>query len=190
MVTKGIITSIDFNGNTCKVRMPYFEVAGGNKIVSEAIISNTPGSYNGYKVGDAVLVAFEDGHIETPVVIGKLYLGAAKESADPRGSMNVESASTSKSATLPSDTKLTTEISGMPNTNAPYASLSSIANKLSSLSVDVGQLDRFARNQFISIAEDIDAQGSEYSSMIEQNAREIAARVKKTDSSGNVRGLS
>ena len=28
MITKGIIKSIDFNGNSCIVRMPYFETAG------------------------------------------------------------------------------------------------------------------------------------------------------------------
>ena len=76
MVTKGIITSIDFNGNTCKVRIPFFETAGNDPIISDAIISNTPGVYNGYKVDDVVLVAFEDGLMNNPVVIGKLYLGA------------------------------------------------------------------------------------------------------------------
>ena len=101
MVTKGIITSIDFNGNTCQVRIPLFETAGNDPIISTAIVSNTPGSYNGYKVDDVVLVAFEDGKMETPVVIGKLYLGAEKEKADPRGSLNTESLVAAKTAAVP-----------------------------------------------------------------------------------------
>jgi hypothetical protein len=54
MITKGIIKSIDYNGNTCTVRVPFFETANNDEIISTAPISNTPGSYNGYKVDDIV----------------------------------------------------------------------------------------------------------------------------------------
>ena len=54
MITKGIIKSIDFNGNSCIVRMPYFETAGSSEVVCEALVSNTPGVYNGYKENDVV----------------------------------------------------------------------------------------------------------------------------------------
>ena len=73
MITKGIITAIDFKGNTCTVRMPLFENAGNDQITGTATISNTPGSYNGYKVNDVVLVGFEDGQMDKPVILGKLY---------------------------------------------------------------------------------------------------------------------
>ena len=191
MVTKGIITSVDFNGNTCQVRIPFFETAGNDKITGTAIVSNTPGSYNGYKAGDVVLVAFEDGLMTNPVIIGKLYLGAAKEKADPRGAISVESVASSNSAALPADSVLTAKTDqNVPNTTVPYASLSSIANGLNAATRDLGQLDRFAKNQFTSIVKEIDEQGSEYSSMIEQNAQEIANRVKKVDSNGEQTGLS
>ena len=68
MITKGIIKSIDLLGNTCTVHLPFFETAGNDPIIETATVSNTPGSYNGYKVGDVVYVAFEDGNMDTPVV--------------------------------------------------------------------------------------------------------------------------
>jgi uncharacterized protein involved in type VI secretion and phage assembly len=176
MVTKGIITSIDFNGNTCKVRVPFFETAGNDPIISNAIISNTPGMYNGYKVDDVVLVAFEDGQMDNPVVIGKLYLGAEKEKADPRGSLNTESLTAAKTATVPADTKLTTNTDkNLPNTMNPYANLSSIANNLNKLNTDVTYLDAFSGNQFRSIITDANGMRSS----IEQNAANIEAKVDK-----------
>ena len=131
MVTKGIIKSIDLLGNTCTVHIPFFETAGNDPIIETATVSNTPGSYNGYKVGDVVYVAFEDGSMSNPVIIGKLYLGTEKEKADPRGVSNVEESSAAKKATLPADAQLTADLErGMPNTTVPYRSLSSIANEL------------------------------------------------------------
>ena len=180
MVTKGIITSIDFNGNTCQVRIPLFETAGNDPIISTAIVSNTPGSYNGYKVGDVVLVAFEDGKMETPVVIGKLYLGAEKEKADPRGSLNTESLVAAKTAVVPADTKLTTNTDkNLPNTMNPYANLSSIANNLNKLNTDVNYLDVFTNNQFNSVITDVNKQGEQLRSEIKQTASNIEAKVDK-----------
>lgn len=108
MVTKGIIQTIDFNGNTCTVRLPYFETASINDpIVLNATLMMVPGVYNGYKPNDVVLVAFEDGQINTPVVVGKLFLGANKESAEPRGAIDVANLKIGQEATIPVDTKLT-----------------------------------------------------------------------------------
>ena len=184
MVTKGIITAIDFNGNTCQVRIPLFETAGNDPIISTAVVSNTPGSYNGYKVDDVVLVAFEDGKMETPVVIGKLYLGAEKEKADPRGSLNTESLVAAKTAAVPADTKLTIDTDkNLPNTMNPYANLSSIANNLNKLNTDVNYLDVFTNNQFSSVITDVNKQGDELRSEIKQTAHNIEAKVdKKHDS--------
>ena len=177
MVTKGIITSIDFNGNTCQVRIPLFETAGNDPIIGTAVVSNTPGSYNGYKVGDVVLVAFEDGKMETPVIIGKLYLGAEKEKADPRGSLNTESLVAAKTAAVPADTKLTTNTDkNLPNTMNPYANLSSIANNLNKLNTDVNYLDVFTNNQFNSIITEIGDDGKLWTA-INQNSSDISMRA-------------
>lgn len=85
MVTKAEIQSVDFNSNTCQVRIPIFEDRTGNKVICKATFAIPPGIYNGFQTGDIVYIAFEDGHISTPVVIGKLFLGTAIE-ADSLGS--------------------------------------------------------------------------------------------------------
>ena len=189
MVTKGIIKSIDLKGNTCTVHMPFFETAGNDSIIETATVSNTPGSYNGYKVGDVVWVAFEDGKMDNPVVIGKLYLGVEAEKADPRGVLNVENSSVSKTASMPADTKLNAEIDdNVPNTTAPYGSLYSIANTLNTLNTDVHQMDRDMGNRFKQISSYIDEQGRKLESSIEQSADEITAKVEsiETDLNGKI----
>jgi hypothetical protein len=187
MITKGIIKSIDLLGNTCTVHIPFFETAGNDPIIETATVSNTPGSYNGYKVGDVVYVAFEDGSMSTPVVIGKLYLGTEKEKADPRGVINVEDSTITKKATLPADAKLIAEIEkNTPNTTVPFSSLSSIANNLNMLNSEVEQNDRDYGNRFKQVYSSIDEQGKELSSSLEQTSSNINARVdQKLDFSSN-----
>jgi hypothetical protein len=137
MVTKGEIQSIDYQGNTCIVRLPYFESAGiKDNIQAEATINNQPGMYNGYKAGDIVWVAFEDGEASQPVVIGKLYLGANKERNDPRGVVNAESSIISDNIQLPITTKIIYETDGTVAQNGitRYNTLSDITNELGKLS--------------------------------------------------------
>lgn len=174
MITKGIIKSIDLLGNTCTVHIPFFETAGNDPIIETATVSNTPGSYNGYKVGDVVYVAFEDGSMSNPVVIGKLYLGTEKEKADPRGVSNVEESTASKKATLPADAALAADLDKtVPNTTVPYSSLSSIANSLNTLNTDVGQMDRDYGNRFKQVSTAIDEQGTKFSTEIYQTNQKI-----------------
>ena len=209
MVVKGIIKSIDVQGNTCTVRMPYFENVGNDEIVATATVSNSPGSYNGYKVNDVVWVAFENDQLECPVIIGKLYLGIEAERADPRGTLNVVDSKISRTAEIPFDTKLSRDIEpGMPKTVAPYNSLNSIANNLSTAEVNIAQNDREYGNRFslafeniegnkslitqtadrlsTEIDERIDADGV-LKSTIEQTAEKMVAKVSgyKKDEEGN-----
>lgn len=108
MLTKGIITSINLTANTCAVRIPSFETAGTktDMIYEDAIFAVPPGHYNGYKVGDIVLVGFELTERNNPVIIGKLYLGANKENAEHRGASKIADLQVQNSATLPLSTNL------------------------------------------------------------------------------------
>lgn len=181
MITKGIIKSIDYNGNTCTVRVPFFETANNDEIISTAPISNTPGSYNGYKVDDVVWVAFEDGSMDNPVVIGKLYLGVEAEKADPRGTLNVVDSKVSNSAEIPFDTKLGSNVAdNVANTNVPFRSLEQVANSLSTAEVNIAQNDRDYGNRFKQTFAQIDATGKEITTNLEQTASEIRAEVEST----------
>lgn len=180
MITKGIIQSIDFAGNTCEVRMPLFEHGDNIDVVSTATISNTPGSYNGYKVGDVVYVAFENGITDNAVVIGKLYLGAEKEKADPRGVVNVESSTASKTASLPFDTNLAKQIdTTTPNTQAIYTSLSDVTNNMQKLSTRVDTVNHDLGNQIETIISEVDDQGTKYESELKQTSTNINAKVSR-----------
>lgn len=136
MVTKGEIQSIDYGGNTCEVRIPYFESAGINdRIIATATIGNQPGMYNGYRAGDVVWIAFEDGEASKPVVIGKLFLGSDAERGDARGVINVESATASSSMTMPINSNLAYEkdASVAQNGETKYGKISDMANKLATI---------------------------------------------------------
>ena len=148
-IVKGLITSIDFNGNTCVVRLPLFESAANEKeLLVTATFATQPGFYNGYKVNDVVYVAFENNEIDSPVVIGKLYLGADKESKDPRGAINAENLKSASPMTLPIDTHLTldNDQESLTNVNvdgelAGYKTIADFARKLKKQDTSVGALN-------------------------------------------------
>lgn len=187
MVVKGIIKSIDVQGNTCVVRMPYFETAGNDEIVATATVSNSPGSYNGYKVDDVVWVAFENDQLECPVIIGKLYLGIEAERADPRGTLNVVDSKVSRTAEIPFDTRLGRNLEpGMPKTLAPYNSLNNIANNLSTAEVNIAQNDREYGNRFSVAFENIEGNRSSIDQTADKLSTEISDR-KNADTSLDAR---
>lgn len=136
MITKGLIQSIDFSSNTCMVRLPFFETAGNpTEMTLQATFAITPGIFNSYKVGDVVQVAFENGEINNPVVVGKLFLGGQKESVEPRGSATFNSLEVAQSATLPLDTKFKLNIGDttIPNVKGSYRSYESVQDIINNM---------------------------------------------------------
>lgn len=108
MIIKGILKTIDYNNNSCTVRLPLFETTSSSgEVVLPAIFMNQPGMFNGYNEGDIVFVDFENNKLEAPIIIGKLYLGSEKEASNSqKGGLKVASLTVDSNATLPLDTKL------------------------------------------------------------------------------------
>lgn len=101
MLTKGIIVETPINSNIFKVRIPFLEQAGFlNNVYYDAILSHEPALVDSYKVGDVVIIGFEDHNGDKPIIIGKLYL----EDSESRGGANLDSLNVFKSATLPEGT--------------------------------------------------------------------------------------
>lgn len=106
MITKAIIHQLDFNKNTCLVRVPLFESASATgPIILEALINNAPGLYNSLKVSDIVFIGFEEDRIEKPIVLGKMFLGAKREASTEGGAVNCNALQVSQSASVPASTK-------------------------------------------------------------------------------------
>ena len=63
---------------------------------------------NGYNDGDIVFVGFEGSGLDCPIVLGKLFLGASKESENSKkGSIEASNLVVDSTATIPLTTKLT-----------------------------------------------------------------------------------
>jgi len=149
MITKGIITSIDYNTNVCQVRLPVFEPAGAvDAAINEATFSILPGLYNGYKVGDRVYVDFEDNQLNNPVVIGKLYISSEEESSDPRGMLNCANIATQE-LSMPVKTKIISEPSfanKLEGGACSYGTIEDIIKKLQEYEYRIAQLEEKIEN--------------------------------------------
>lgn len=108
MIVKGILKTINYSDNSCTVRLPIFEtVATSGEVILKAIFLNQPGNYDGYAENDVVFVDFENDQLDCPIIIGKLYCGAAKEIASTKKSgLSVANLTVATSASIPIDTKL------------------------------------------------------------------------------------
>ena len=148
MIVKGIIKTIDFLDNSCTVRLPLFETAASSgEVVLKATILTQPGLYNGYVEGDIVFVDFENNELDQPIVLGKLFLGAAKEEATPGVSaLTVGNLKVSSSATLPIDTKLVLDDTGsavpVDNGITSYKSITDIIKALYKAEANVDQVTK------------------------------------------------
>ena len=73
-----------------------------NRMIFNALLCNQPGCYEGYSVGDCVFVAFENNKMNTPIILGKLYVEPIKV---PNYNL-VNNLVVTDSVTLPEDTKI------------------------------------------------------------------------------------
>lgn len=127
--------------------------------------------------------------METPVVLGKLYLGASKEKQDPRGTINCVDSTISGTATIPNDTRLKNDLDyGQINTTIPYRSLSSLANNLQRVDIEQGQNNRDLGNRLRTVVDGIGPDGSKLYSLIEQTDTRLTNEVgRKLDTESGVK---
>lgn len=88
MITRAIVEDVDLQAGKLQVRIPILD---GMQFNSErlsnvelnwAAVLCTPGLEIDYKVGDIVVVGFEDNDIGSPIVLG--YLKLANTTLEPR----------------------------------------------------------------------------------------------------------
>lgn len=105
MLTKAIIKSINPTGTRCVIEMPLFRSASSpTPIEATATVNITPGLSNGLGIGDVVIVGFEENALEKPIILGKLFRGAAIERRTRGGGGIFNSLQVNSDATLPSAT--------------------------------------------------------------------------------------
>jgi len=121
MLTKGEIQNIDFNTNSCNIRLPLFETVGDStKAFATAYFAITPGCYNSYKIGDVVIVGFDRDLVDKPYIIGKLYTGLNDEQAVNdgfRGAINCESLAVKNTVILPETTQIVKNVLVLDSTD-------------------------------------------------------------------------
>ena len=173
MVTKGIIKSIDYNGNTCKVRVPILESACDDaEIILSAIFSTTPGVFNGYKEEDVVIVSFEDNNYENAIILGKLYLGASKENEEPRGTVSCANLKSENQATIPLSSKLVYDAKDKDTANVKgsyndYKTLADIVDGLQTQKTEIGSLN-------VKLIDDGEQLGARVSKVEEDNVEQAS----------------
>lgn len=79
MLVKGIIETIDNDGYSAKVRVPIYNKLQTDldgtptKDLDTAAIASLPGISPGYKIGDVVMVDYENDDVGAPIITGLLH---------------------------------------------------------------------------------------------------------------------
>ena len=80
IMTRGIITALPEEGsNIFQVEIPLMEDNTTNQAIFNATLCESPGSYNGFEVGDVVVVHFLDHEMNDAIIMGKLYTSIPEE---------------------------------------------------------------------------------------------------------------
>jgi len=145
MLTKGEIQSIDFTGNSCRIRIPLFEVAGiEDKVYATAYFAVEPGKYNSYKPGDVVIIGFESDLIDKPIILGKLYTSINEDQLDDngyRGSIDCTSLKVKENASIPISTKIIKNALSVKD-DAATTTINDIINTINTNKTDIENIKK------------------------------------------------
>ncbi len=105
ITTKAYVTELPTeDSNMYKVNVPLMTDNVNDEAIFDAILSNSPGIYKGYKVGDCVIVTFEDDKYNIAIIQGKLFTDVPEES-DPVYAQ-FDQLNVTGSVVLPENTKI------------------------------------------------------------------------------------
>ena len=110
MLTRAIIVDIDYKENKLKLNIPILDTFkidiedAKKEKLNWASIMCVPGIDIDYKVGDVVIVGFEEDNISHPIVLG--YLKLSGEQAAPRAYGKFKEVSISECLEAPTNTKI------------------------------------------------------------------------------------
>lgn len=110
MITRALVEDVDYTANKLKVRIPIldgmrFNQDGlSNAELNWAAVLCIPGLEIEYKVGDVVVVGFEDNDIGSPIVLGYLKLTGVQLESRLHGSF--KDLEVTESFTAPTNTKI------------------------------------------------------------------------------------
>ena len=104
IMTKAYITELPEEGsNIFKVSVPMMMDNTESDAIFDAVLFNSPGIYNGFNVGDCVVVDFEDDKYDLAFILGKLFVDIP-ESTTAYGLFN--QLNVTGSVVLPEDTRI------------------------------------------------------------------------------------
>ena len=104
IVTKAYIKSIPEKGeNIYTVNVPLMVDNANEEAIFDAILAESTGVYNDYKVDDCVIVTFEDDKYNIAIILGKLYTDVPEEN-NAYGIF--DQLKVTGNAVLPNDTKI------------------------------------------------------------------------------------
>lgn len=137
-MTKAYITELPSSGsNIYKVEVPLMSDHTSTSAIFDAVASNSPGVYNGYNVGDVVIVHFENQLMDTCIIVGKLFTEVPEED---KAYILSNSLKVTGSAELPANTKINgVKIDGI------MAAINNVVNIAGSGTVDENSLRDFVK---------------------------------------------
>ena len=119
MLTRAYIEEIDYATSKLRVRIPTLNgvkestASTPSNQLEWASILQVPGIELDYKVGDVVVVGFEDNDLSSPIVLGFLKLAEGSDkAAQDRLYINAVNLSVSGNVTLPTDITFTSPTTG------------------------------------------------------------------------------
>lgn len=134
MLVKGIIETIDNDGYSAQVRVPIYNKLKTDldgtptKDLDTAAIASLPGVSPGYKIGDVVIVDYENDDIGNPIITGMLHCENQEGSTSD---INCNTLKVNINYSLPDESSSTTSTSSY--TNVSSGSNIDLNNKINTL---------------------------------------------------------